>query len=208
MFSRIARTARPDLLLVVARPARVILLTALCVSSVVACSLDDMPLPTGSGGPVAEAPPNVKRWSDPAIWPDGKVPAAGSDVVIPKGLDLVLDVSPPALSSLRIEGSLTADERDLEITAGNIHVHGLLAVGTERAPFRRKMVFTLTGDDPGTDTPSKMIAVYGGGSLELHGEARKPWVRLGATANAGSTQLLLDGTPDWRAGDRVVIAST
>jgi hypothetical protein len=208
MVSRIARTARPAPRLVLARSARVMLLTMVCVSSVVACSPGDMPLPTGSGGPAVEAPPNVKRWSDATSWPGGKVPAAGADVVIPKGLDLVLDVSPPALSSLRIAGSLTADDRDLEITAGNIHVHGVLAVGTERAPFTHKMVFTLTGDDPGTDTPSKMIAVYGGGSLELHGEARNPWVRLGATANAGSTQLLLDGTPDWRAGDRVVIAST
>src|SRR5687767_13218924 len=211
MVSRQSRTpsARPVSRRLVASPARVMVLAAVCMSSILACTREDEILPTGTAGPATETPSSdVKRWSDAASWPDGKVPAAGADVVIPKGVDLVLDVSPPALSSLKIEGSLTADERDLEVTAGNIHVMGVLAVGTERAPFTHKMVFTLTGDDPGSETPSKMIAVYGGGRLELHGEARKPWVRLGATALAGATQLLLDGPTDWRAGDRVVVAST
>ena len=192
----------------VSRTARVSFLTALCLSSVLACARENEILPTGSG-PAIEAPaPNVKRWSDKASWPTGTVPAAGADVVIPKGTDIVLDVSPPPLASLKVEGSLTADNRDLEITAANIHVFGTLAVGTERTPFTHKMVFTLTGDDPGIEAPSKMIAVYGDGSLELHGESRTPWVRLAATATAGSSQLLLDGPATWRAGDRIVISST
>ena len=62
-------------------------------------------------------------------------------------------------------------------------VMGLLAVGSEKAPFTHKMVITLTGEDPGADIPSKMIAVYGGGVLELHGDPRQPWVRLGASAS-------------------------
>jgi cell migration-inducing and hyaluronan-binding protein len=176
--------------------------------SVAACQHDDLALPTSSNGPVSETPPDAKRWSDPTTWPDQKVPAAGANVVIPKGLDVLLDVSPAPLGSLKIEGSLTADERDLELTAGSIHVFGALFVGTEQAPFAHRMVFTLTGDDPGSDQPSKMIAVYSPGQLELHGEARSAWTRLAATANAGTTQLLLETAPNWRAGDRVVIAST
>ena len=70
--------------------------------------------------PVTETLPNAKRWSDPATWPDQKVPTAGADVVIAKETDVLLDVSPPALSSIRIEGTLTADDRDLELTAGNV----------------------------------------------------------------------------------------
>jgi cell migration-inducing and hyaluronan-binding protein len=192
-----------------ARFGRASLIAVLAVSSLIACSRDETPLPTSTEGPGPETPPpNAKRWSDPANWPDQKVPVAGADVVIPKDLDLVLDVSPPPLASLKIEGTLTADDRDLEITAGNVHVFGTLVVGSERTPFTHKMVFTLTGDDPGTDTPSKMIAVYGTGLLELHGEARTAWTRLAATATAGSSQLLLDGPTDWRPGDRVVVAST
>jgi hypothetical protein len=207
------RTARPNAAsfpaaLAVARHAAATFLTVLSLSPLAACARDDLAVPTASG-PTTETPASdVKRWSDPANWPDRKVPAAGADVVIPKGTDLVLDVSPPALASLRIEGTLTADDRDLELTAGNVHVFGALRVGTERTPFTHHMVFTLTGDDPGGDAPSKMIAVYADGVLDLHGESRTAWTRLGATATAGSAHLLLDGPVDWRAGDRVVVAST
>ena len=172
------------------------------------CSQDELALPTGSDVVTEQPVPNAARWSDPASWPDQKVPVVGADLVIPKGTDILLDVSPPALSSLRIEGTLTADNTDLELIAGNIHVAGTLRVGSESAPFTKRMVFTLTGDDPGGDKPTKVIAVLGGGLLELHGESRTAWTRLGATAMAGSTQLLLDTPTDWRVGDRLIVAST
>ena len=57
------------------------------------------------------------RWSDPATWPDGKVPGAGDAVTIGKDKDVVLDVSPPELRGLTIDGKLTfADNRDLALT--------------------------------------------------------------------------------------------
>src|SRR5690242_13172431 len=37
------------------------------------------------------------RWSDPATWPDRKVPGKGDAVTIGRDMDVVLDVSPPAL---------------------------------------------------------------------------------------------------------------
>ena len=47
-----------------------------------------------------------------------------------------------------------------------------------------------------------------GGKLELHGASRTGWTTLDATAQAGATQITLATTTDWRAGDRIVIAST
>src|ERR1044072_9668213 len=41
-------------------------------------------------------PVRATNWSDPATWPNKKVPAAGDKVVIGKDKDVVLDVSPPA----------------------------------------------------------------------------------------------------------------
>ena len=204
---RVSASPRPTQSLVIRRRgATVLAIFALSLGT--ACTQYDRALPTSSG-PETETPlPNAKRWSDPANWPDGNVPEAGADVVIPEGTDILLDVSPPPLATLRIDGSLTVDERDLELTVGSIHVYGSFTVGTERTPFAHRMVVTLTGDDPGLEVPSKVIAVYAGGALEMHGQARTAWTRLGATATAGSTQLLLDGETDWHAGDRVVIAST
>src|SRR5262245_43671346 len=85
--------------------------------------------------------PAVKqsRWSDPATWPDRKVPVAGGKVTIEKGKDVVLDVSPPALGSLTIEGKLSfADNKDLELTTEWIIVHGELEIGTDKDHHTRK----------------------------------------------------------------------
>ncbi|HEX4001191.1 MAG TPA: G8 domain-containing protein, partial [Candidatus Acidoferrales bacterium] len=53
--------------------------------------------------------PAVKQelWSNPATWPDGKVPGAGDTVTIERGKDVLLDVSPPSLGGLQIDGKLS-----------------------------------------------------------------------------------------------------
>ena len=51
------------------------------------------------------------RWSDPASWPDNKVPAAGDRVVIASDQDMILDVSPPALGGLTINGKLRFSDK-------------------------------------------------------------------------------------------------
>jgi hypothetical protein len=51
---------------------------------------------------------------------------------------VLLDVSPPPLVSLRIEGALVFDERDPELTAGHVLVLGTVRVGTSAAPFRHR----------------------------------------------------------------------
>ena len=65
----------------------------------------------------ASATAPVMRWSDPASWPGGKVPQAGDAVTIARDRNIVLDVSPPALRSLTVNGRLGfADDRDTELT--------------------------------------------------------------------------------------------
>src|SRR5215470_14439107 len=85
------------------------------------------------------------RWSDPATWSDKKVPVEGAAVTIGKDMDVVLDVSPPALRSLTINGKLSfADTKDLELTTEWVMLHGELEIGTEKAPHTRKATITLT----------------------------------------------------------------
>ena len=68
------------------------------------------------------------NWSDPATWPNSKVPAAGDKVTIGKDKEVVLDVSPPALGGLTIDGKLSfANNADLELTTEWIMLHGELA---------------------------------------------------------------------------------
>src|SRR5688500_5720432 len=120
--------------------------------------------------------PAVKqsRWSDAATWPDRKVPAAGDKVTIEKGKDVLLDVSPPALGSLTINGKLSfADNRDLELTTEWIMLHGELEIGTEARPHTRRATITFTNNVP-DEEPMKDMGDRGimimGGTLNLHGD--------------------------------------
>ena len=82
-----------------------------------------MKMPAAAQAPVGAVKPS--RWSDPKSWPDGKVPAAGDAVTIGKDRNILLDVTPPALRSLTIEGKLSfADDKDLGLTTEWIYLPG------------------------------------------------------------------------------------
>ncbi len=153
---------------------------------------------------------SVARWSNPATW-DGRLPRAGDAVTIPAGQRVLLDVSPPPLQSLEINGALTFDARDLTLKAQWILVRGELRIGAPGWPHTHKAVITLTGDGFGESVHglgNKFLAVAPGATLEMHGEWRVGWAKLGATAGLGATQLLLARQVNWRAGDHIVIAAS
>jgi cell migration-inducing and hyaluronan-binding protein len=157
------------------------------------------------------------NWSAPATWPNGKVPVAGDAVTIPAGKEVVLDVSPPALGSLSIDGKLSfADNKDLELTTEWILLHGELEIGTEAKPHTRKATITFTNnvkdEDIGgmggaNDKSDRGIAIMGG-TLNLHGDRKNTWTKLASTANAGSTSIQVLNAAGWRVGDEIVLAST
>src|SRR5688500_16435556 len=157
------------------------------------------------------------RWSDAATWPDRKVPAAGDKVTIAKDKNVLLDVSPPALSSLTIDGKLSfANNADLELTTEWILLHGELEIGTEARPHTRKATITLTnnikdedvGGMGGANDRSDRGILLMGGTLNLHGNRTNAWTKLSKTADAGSTSIEVLNAAGWRVGDEVVLAST
>jgi cell migration-inducing and hyaluronan-binding protein len=156
--------------------------------------------------------PEVSRWSDPATWPNRKVPAAGEKVIIGKDKNVVLDVSPPALGGLSIDGKLTfADNADLELTTEWIMLHGELAIGTEARPHTRKATITFTDNVKGEDVMAGMGdrgIMLSGGTLNLHGDRTNAWTKLASTANAGATSIQVLDASGWRVGDEIVLAST
>jgi len=144
-------------------------------------------------------------WSNPATWPDRKVPRAGDTVTIEKGKAVLLDVSPPSLGGLRIEGKLSfSDKADIELTTESIIVHGELEIGTEAKSHTRKATINLTDNVPGNDR-GIMIA---GGTLNLHGDRTNSWTKLAGTAKAGSARIEVLNASGWRKGGVIVLAST
>jgi cell migration-inducing and hyaluronan-binding protein len=167
----------------------------------------------------AGAPARASKWSDPATWPNNKVPAAGDKVTIAEDKSVILDVNTPALGGVTIDGTLSfADNADVELTTEWIMLHGELAIGTEARPHTRKATITFTDNVKGEDigVPAATVAservdrgiMLMGGTLNLHGDRKHTWTKLTNTANAGSTSIQVLDASGWRAGDEVVLAST
>ena len=140
---------------------------------------------------IAQAAPT--NWSDPTTWPNRKVPIAGDKVTIGRDKDVILDVSPPALGGLSIDGKLTfSNDADLELTTEWIMLHGELAIGSEAAPHTRNATITLTNTVPNEDVMAGMGdrgIMISGGTLNLHGDRTNTWTKLANTAKAGSTSI-------------------
>jgi len=163
----------------------------------------------------ADGAPAARRaalWSDPAAWPDGRVPRAGDAVTIARDVDMTLDVSPPALRSLTVQGALRfADDRDLNLTTEWIYIAGgELEIGTEDRPYTQNATITLTDEVKGEDinTMGDRGIILLRGTLSLHGNRSHSWSKLAVTAAAGATAIEVLDASGWRVGDEIVLAST
>jgi cell migration-inducing and hyaluronan-binding protein len=152
------------------------------------------------------------NWSDPNTWPNRKVPVAGDKVIIARDKEVILDVSPPALGGLSVDGKLTfSNDADLELTTEWIMLHGELQIGTEARPHTRKATITFTDTVKGEDVMAGMGdrgIMISGGTLNLHGDRTNSWTKLARTADAGSTSIEVLDASEWRVGDEIVLAST
>src|SRR5438552_16602330 len=157
------------------------------------------------------------RWSDPATWPDRRVPRAGDKVTIARDKDVVLEVSPPALGGLTIDGRLSfANNDDLELTTEWIMLHGELEIGSEARPHTRQATITLTNNIKDEDiggmggaNPNDRVdrgILLMGGTLNLHGDRKNTWTKLAQTAAAGSNSIQVLDASGWRVGDEIVLA--
>ena len=151
-------------------------------------------------------------WSATRTWEGGELPVAGDTVVIPKGRTIVLDVSPPLLQLLIVEGALIFDHQDLHLQSRYIVVKdGLLQVGTEAAPFQHSARITLHGKRNALELPTygaKNIMVHNG-VLDLHGKDYGPtWTMLDGHATNGTTSITVEDATQWEVGQSIVIAPT
>jgi hypothetical protein len=164
-----------------------------------------------TSGVTAQEAVSSGKWSDAATWSGGAVPQAGGSVTIASGQTVLLDVSPPALHGITVNGKLAfADESDLALTTEWIMVHGELEVGTEAKPFTHNATITLTDNvkDEQLMGMGDRGIMLSGGTLNLHGNRTNTWTKLAATAKAGSSTIEVLDASQWQAGDEIVLAST
>ena len=122
-----------------------------------------------AGNVVAQEAVSSGDWSDASTWSGGDVPAAGDIVTIGEGFDVVLDVSPPTLNGINVEGTLSfSNDVDLELTTEWIQLRGELQIGTEANPHTSNPTITFTDNVPGEDIMTGMGDDGARGLKEMH----------------------------------------
>jgi hypothetical protein len=91
----------------------------------------------------------LDRWSQLTTWYNNEPPGEGDTVVVPKGQSILVDVSPPRLFLVLIQGEMTFDATVPHIAFNASYIAvlgGKLTIGTEAEPLRNKVTITLHGD--------------------------------------------------------------
>jgi hypothetical protein len=157
-------------------------------------------------------------WYESRIWPNGKLPTATEDVVIPAGRTVTLAGTCRAKTIL-VNGKLNAVNWQAGGAWINLETEGILVsgtsavleIGTETQPYFAdgKCTITLKGAKVMNASGTyKGILVQNGGTLDLHGKKKMSWTNLSATANIGAKSITLKQAVDWEIGDVIVLTST
>eukprot|EP00879_Flechtneria_rotunda_P011345 GHRR01011850.1.p1 GENE.GHRR01011850.1~~GHRR01011850.1.p1 ORF type:complete len:1721 (+),score=430.30 GHRR01011850.1:1256-6418(+) len=158
----------------------------------------------------------VDLWSRRTTWGGESPPMANDSVVIPAGTTVMLDVSPPKLYVLVIEGTLLIDP-----TAPVLHLQahyillrgGALIAGSADKPYPGLLTITLWGDKEA----AKLLPTFGAkvlasldGRIQLFGApvAVPSWTHLNATVDITATSIVVNGQVNWKPGNTIVIASS
>ena len=150
-------------------------------------------------------------WSDPSTWAGGALPQAGDIVTIGADLEVVLDVSPPGLNGITLDGKLSfSNDHDVELTTEWILLRGELQAGSPGSPHTSNATITLTNNvpDENINGMGDRGILLVGGILILHGDREHTWTKLAETADAGSSRIEVLDASGWKVGDEIVLAST
>ena len=159
----------------------------------------------------------LKKWSVGNSWKGGTKPVSGDDVLIPANSVVVLNQN-VNVKSITVKGKLIIDlSKDISINTEYIILDGsdaYLEWGTENTPYTKKGIVTLRGSNkntkiPGTSINYKAIVAGNSSTIELHGNTKTSWTRLGAKASPNQNKItIVDNTTGWSVGDQILIVSS
>ncbi|CAE7614256.1 PKHD1L1, partial [Symbiodinium sp. KB8] len=178
------------------------------------------PLQCPPDGCYVPPPPDWRTpvyWSSPSTWPNGFLPQAGENVVINSTTYVIMDINPPPLGKVEVQGRLDFGENgDRTLEADSLVVYGHLQIGeSQRRPYPRQAKILLKGSrnseavivDNTLFLGNKVMVVVG--TALLYGKpVTDTWVRLRSTASAGSSTIELHSDPGWAVGSEIVLTTT
>ena len=158
------------------------------------------------------------NWSDPAIWLNRAVPAAGAKVYVPEGTTVRFDAyMTSAIKTLRVDGTLTfAVDRNTQLKADTIVIYttGKLHIGTTAAPIQDHVTARVLIADGGPidrtwDPYAMSRGLISRGEVRMVGKEVTPYVSLLAGPSRGDTTLRLASIPkNWKVGDEITLTGT
>lgn len=173
--------------------------------------------PTATSTPVPTPAPTVGTclpWSSPAAWPMGRAPTLADAVTIQAGRSVCLDALDNVAGSLVVEGELTKVGGDpvMLTVAGNLHCRG---AGTVRIPngnnARTVIQFNVNSEAQFVGRGDVVLAsdvglwATNGCRLDVNGQPKTAWTRLGNQAAAGATIVTVLAATNWQIGDELVV---
>ncbi|EFJ47175.1 hypothetical protein VOLCADRAFT_92352 [Volvox carteri f. nagariensis] len=156
----------------------------------------------------------IDVWSRNSTWGGGPLPGYEDSVVIPAGVTVLLDISPPKLYVIVLEGNLVFDDTKDYI---NLQAHyiivkgGNFTIGSAEKPYPGRANITMHGMPNSLDLPQYGAKALGvrTGIVSWYGQPKIPhYTKLSQTANPGDTSIVVNGAINWQVGDRIVIASS
>lgn len=153
-------------------------------------------------------------WSNPASWAFlGFVPVDGTDVTIPVGVTIYLDVATPVLGSLTVLGALITVDSTLQLVLSAERIliaeTGILSIGSALSPFsglcRIVLTSPLVHTEPHPDYGFAFLAVEGG-TLQLFSlPVSTSIVQLSEDANTGDSAVTVSTVATWAAGSQIAV---
>lgn len=157
-------------------------------------------------------------WANRGTWANGKIPAAGAKVWIPRGITVTLDqVLTTAHRTIRVDGTLRFDPaQDTSLIVDTLVVapFGRLVIGTKEQPIAADKTASIIFSDEGPidskwDPELLSRGLISHGATEIHGAAKTSFLPLAQPPRKGATKLLLSQSPvNWNKGDHLVLTGT
>ena len=154
----------------------------------------------------------MRSWHSPETWPNGLLPSASADVVLPAASQVLISqsvveelglITIPSGSELII-GRTDAGSSTIRLHAKGLVVHGALRAGSATCRLQSPIEITLHGARPASRAardsapPASKGIFVSGGTLDLHGKLyHRTWARLARRVAVGDRAVLLQARVNW-----------
>ena len=168
-----------------------------------------------SGG----CPIPIKLWSDISTWTNKRLPLKGDQITIPENYRVLMDINPPLLDYLIIDGEVIFDEMlgNSELQANVIWIRkGRLRIGSYDKPFPYNAKIRVIGDKSNSflkvdDNSNYRIqkSILVSGELYINALGRRS-IRSILLNNAlpGKNVINVENGTDWKENDVILIESS